>query len=89
MSNLQNKKLYTSGKKDPQKQSPEEQHTPYSQMQGSNTPSEYITVTVIPCGREDGNNSEEEMAYEIKLKKKGILYLSIQYILYTIMKLKH
>jgi hypothetical protein len=31
---------------------------------------EMLTVTVIPCGREDGKNSEEEMPYEIKIRKK-------------------
>lgn len=34
---------------------------------------DYITVTVIPCGREDGKNTEEEMPYEIKIRKKGTL----------------
>jgi hypothetical protein len=26
---------------------------------------------VIPCGREDGKNSEEETPYELKIRKKG------------------
>ena len=25
----------------------------------------------MPCGREDGKNSQEEMPYEIKIRKKG------------------
>ena len=28
-------------------------------------------MVVIPCGREDGKNTGEEVPYEIKLKKKG------------------
>jgi hypothetical protein len=33
---------------------------------------DFLTVTVIPCGREDGKNTynEDELPYEIKLKKK-------------------
>jgi len=27
-------------------------------------------VIVIPCGREDGKNLENELPYEIRLKKK-------------------
>lgn len=33
--------------------------------------SETIIVVVMPCGREDGNNSADEMPYEIKIRKKG------------------
>ena len=33
-----------------------------------------IIITVIPCGREDGKNSEEEMPYELKIRKKGNYY---------------
>lgn len=29
----------------------------------------------MPCGREDGKNSQDEMPYEIKIRKKG-MYLS-------------
>jgi hypothetical protein len=25
----------------------------------------------MPCGREDGKNSQDEMPYEIKIRKKG------------------
>lgn len=32
--------------------------------------SEYIYVTVIPCGREDGKNSDDEKPYEHKIRKK-------------------
>lgn len=35
---------------------------------------EMLTVTVIPCGREDGKNSEDEMPYEIKIRKKRKFY---------------
>lgn len=35
---------------------------------------EMLTITVIPCGREDGKNSEEEMPYEIKIRKKRKIY---------------
>lgn len=31
-----------------------------------------MTVVVIPCGREDGKNLEDENPYEVKLKKKGM-----------------
>jgi hypothetical protein len=27
-------------------------------------------MTVIPCGREDGQNEDEDMPYEIKIRKK-------------------
>jgi hypothetical protein len=27
-------------------------------------------MTVIPCGKEDGQNDEEDMPYEIKIRKK-------------------
>ena len=26
----------------------------------------------MPCGREDGKNSQDEMPYEIKIRKKGM-----------------
>jgi hypothetical protein len=39
--------------------------------------SDMITITVIPCGREDGKNSEEEMPYEIKIRKKRKIYISV------------
>jgi hypothetical protein len=29
---------------------------------------------VIPCGREDGKNCEEEMPFELKIKKKGNIF---------------
>lgn len=32
---------------------------------------ESIMVTVIPCGREDGQNCPEELPYELKIKKKS------------------
>lgn len=40
--------------------------------QGFSPNSETITVTVIPCGREDGKNAPEEMPFEMKIRKKGI-----------------
>ncbi len=30
---------------------------------------------VIPCGREDGQNSEDEMPYELHIKKKGTTFI--------------
>lgn len=36
--------------------------------------SEYITVVVIPCGREDGKNKEDDKPFELKIRKKGIKY---------------
>lgn len=33
--------------------------------------SEVITIVVMPCGREDGKNSNDEMPYEFKIRKKG------------------
>jgi hypothetical protein len=42
----------------------------YSQ-QSLSPHSETITIVVMPCGREDGKNSQDEMPYEIKIRKKG------------------
>jgi hypothetical protein len=33
--------------------------------------SETVTVTVTPCGSEDGKNSIDEMPYEMKIRRKG------------------
>lgn len=38
---------------------------------------ETIVVVVMPCGREDGKNSSEEMPYEIKIRKKGIFHIIV------------
>ena len=35
---------------------------------------EYIYVTIIPCGREDGKNSDDEKPYEHKIRKKRKYY---------------
>jgi hypothetical protein len=43
-----------------------------SSQQSLSPHSETIVVVVMPCGREDGNNSHDEMPYEIKIRKKGI-----------------
>ena len=43
----------------------------YSSQQSLSPHSETITIVVMPCGREDGKNSQDEMPYEIKIRKKG------------------
>jgi hypothetical protein len=74
MSNLSNKKVHMGCNKELQKNSQEDALSHYTQSSGSSSHHEYLTVTVIPCGREDGNNTQEEMAYEIKIKKKGNIF---------------
>ena len=42
--------------------------------------SETLIVIVMPCGREDGKNSQEEMPYEIRIRKKGISIIRFRFI---------
>jgi hypothetical protein len=70
MSNL-HRRVFSSGKKDQLRPLIEDRTISFCTQQQMLLTQEYITVTVIPCGREDGKNSEEEIPYEIKIRKKG------------------
>ena len=63
----------TSAKKDPSRNLLDERCLGFIAQSLPSPHSEVITITVIPCGREDGKNSEDEMPYEIKIRKKGII----------------
>lgn len=69
MSNLPKPKLMSNFKKDAMRQLEDERQLAYIAQQNA-LMSEYIFVTVIPCGREDGKNSDEEKPYEHKIRKK-------------------
>ena len=49
--------------------------------QSSSQLTEFITVTVFPCGKEDNShlNDENEIPYEMKIFKKSKLYISNQH----------
>ena len=75
MSNLPSKRqlFSNSSKKDSAKLSQDESpilYSPINQASGSSV-EQQIVVIVIPCGREDGKNLENELPYEIRLKKKS------------------
>ena len=68
-----------SPKKDTYKQishiNTEQSAAQYGNTQENLSPhSEVITIVVMPCGREDGKNSNDEMPYEFKIRKKGNLF---------------
>ena len=63
----------TSAKKDPSRNLLDERCLGFIAQSLPSPHSEVITITVIPCGREDGKNSQDEMPYEIKIRKKGII----------------
>jgi len=66
------KGMVNSPKKESFRGSPGEDRPLNFVPQPFNLSSETIVVVVIPCGREDGKNTPEEMPYEIKIRKKGI-----------------
>ena len=59
-----------SAKKDPTRNLIDERCLGFIAQSLPSPHSEIITITVIPCGREDGKNSDDEMPYEIKIRKK-------------------
>ena len=69
MSNLPKPKLMSNFKKDTTTLIDDERQLAYMAQQNQLLP-EYIYVTVIPCGREDGKNSDDEKPYEHKIRKK-------------------
>lgn len=71
LNNIAKTKVSNSAKKDPTKGSPSEEKSVSFAPQSFSPNSEALMVTVIPCGREDGKNSEDEMPYELKIRKKG------------------
>lgn len=75
MSNL-DKRVFSSGKKEQMRELPDDRVFPFCPQQMI-LAQEYITVVVIPCGREDGKNGEDETPFEIKIRKKGKLLPSI------------
>lgn len=72
--NLSKSKGNGSPKKESQKNSSGDERSVTFAPQAQSPNSETIVVVVMPCGREDGKNSQEEMPYEIKIRKKGNLY---------------
>lgn len=71
LNNIAKNKATNSAKKDFGKGTPSEEKLLSLVTQNYSPNSEQIIVTVIPCGREDGKNSEDEMPYEMKIRKKG------------------
>ena len=64
-------KAANSPKKESQKNSSGDERQVSFAPQTYSPGTETISVVVMPCGREDGKNSEDEMPYEIKIRKKG------------------
>ena len=69
MSNLPKPKVMNNFKKETMRPLEDGQQLAYMAQQAQLYP-EYIIVTVIPCGREDGKNSDDEKPYEHKIRKK-------------------
>lgn len=71
LNNIPKGKVNNSAKKEFNKNSFIEEKQVSFLPQNFSPQSEQIVITVIPCGREDGKNSEDEMPYEMKIRKKG------------------
>lgn len=72
INNLSKAKAGNTPKKDSMKNSSGDERQVMFAPQGFTPGTETIVVVVMPCGREDGKNSSEELPYEIKIRKKGI-----------------
>ena len=69
--NISKSKLTNSPKKESQKNCSSEDKQMQYAPQAFSPGSETIIVVVMPCGREDGKNTLDEMPYEIKIRKKS------------------